>query len=168
MLESMLQTARSNENENRESSIEPKNAIKAIAPDLSLEQFKPPKVFDHSGVGAWDARSECSDGKFSRPTSSENMRLNTIKFKTENQNRSSQKKLARIQERTDKNILQEFKQRNARGTKSKFCKLKLGIDASVCLAQISGKRVTASQKYIYVPNGTSFSNMLAFLLKFSR
>ena len=34
-----------------------------------------------------------------------------------------------------------------------------------CLAEskISGKRVTASQKYIYVPNGTLFSNMLVFI-----
>ena len=153
------------EEKNDKTNTKPKNAVKATAPDMSLEQFKPAQVFDHSGIGAWDARSECSDGTFSRPTSSENIRLSSMARKLGKQNRNGQNQLNKIEETVDKNVLQEFRGRTSRGTKSKFCKLKLGVDINVCLSQISGKQVTASQKNIYVPNGTLFSDILEFFVK---
>ena len=52
--------------------------------------------------------------------------------------------LSRIEEIEETNTLHEIKGRHRRSTKSKFCKLKMGIDVYVRLAQISGRQVTAS------------------------
>ena len=146
--------------------LSPTTAVIGPNNDLSLEQFKPAKLFDQASIVGWDARSEASDGRNSRPTSSGSLGLGNVpKNQKDAFDDHDGTSLSRIEEIEETNTLHEIKGRHRRSTKSKFCKLKMGIDVYVRLAQISGRQVTASEKVMYIPNGTTLLNMLNFLIK---